>query len=351
MSRIDILLPVYNAMRFLPEWWEKNIVASTFKDVRIVAVDNGSTDGTQDYIRSWSDRMPLLFHQNAQNLGVEGSMEQGWHLFEAPYIIPLPADDWLAPDFLGDAVSALDAHDGCGFAFGRGHVVNMAEDGTQTAAWERHCPFYRPGTYRRAPLTTIAINFPTDVILIRRSEMQKIGGYTLLPHGHVRPVAALLQTVSDVWFTGKDHYYSRKHKGQVSKEWATSGRYYLYWNRALSHLFDAVETEADRIVITLLQAHKITGQPLPQLFNFSSQQGDPYYRAAIAEHQNAVLLRIFQIVIAQFRLGKGTDFKTLNGPLGKFDDAMKIAGRLRTTSLAPDVDEELKRHNIEVNFN
>ncbi len=51
---VSVVIPVYNAERFLQESIN-SVLSQTFTDFEIVIVDDGSTDGSADVVRSYSD--------------------------------------------------------------------------------------------------------------------------------------------------------------------------------------------------------------------------------------------------------------------------------------------------------
>ena len=75
---------------------------------RIVIVDNGSTDGSDDWLRDCGSRVTLL--QNASNEGYCRGYNQAIAATDTPYILALNTDVYLEPGFLQAAISVLDAH-------------------------------------------------------------------------------------------------------------------------------------------------------------------------------------------------------------------------------------------------
>ena len=72
-TRFSVLIPVYNRAACVRECID-SILAQTFLDYEIIAIDDGSTDGTQEVLRSYGDRIKVLKQDNqgpeiARNLG------------------------------------------------------------------------------------------------------------------------------------------------------------------------------------------------------------------------------------------------------------------------------------------
>ena len=60
MARISVVIPSYNHEKFIAEAIQ-SVVDQTYQDFEIIIVDDGSTDGSIEQIRTFSD------HQNNIN--------------------------------------------------------------------------------------------------------------------------------------------------------------------------------------------------------------------------------------------------------------------------------------------
>ena len=74
--RVSVLLPAYNAERFVDAAVE-SIRAQTFADWEIVAVDDCSRDETPARLRAWAEREPRLrYSRNPSNRGMTGNWNE-----------------------------------------------------------------------------------------------------------------------------------------------------------------------------------------------------------------------------------------------------------------------------------
>ena len=65
MSLVTVGLPVYNAMPFLPETID-SLLQQTCADFEVLAIDDGSTDDSLDYLMSIQDsRFKVISQPNA----------------------------------------------------------------------------------------------------------------------------------------------------------------------------------------------------------------------------------------------------------------------------------------------
>ena len=80
VDRVSIVLPNWNAQAFLARALD-SLIARTTYPYQLVIVDNGSTDGSKDYIRAFLRRHPHLdaiFIDNADNLYFSTACNQGF---------------------------------------------------------------------------------------------------------------------------------------------------------------------------------------------------------------------------------------------------------------------------------
>lgn len=104
---ITVLMPVYNAARFLPEAID-SILSQSFRDFEFLIINDGSTDDSRSILEACSD--PRLRIVNTPNRGVSSSLRLGMRLARAPYIARMDADDVAMPDRLSVQKAVLDAH-------------------------------------------------------------------------------------------------------------------------------------------------------------------------------------------------------------------------------------------------
>jgi GT2 family glycosyltransferase len=83
----------------------------------LIVVDNASTDGTLDVVRSFGDRVTLL--GQSRNLGFAAGMNVGIEASAGRYVLALNPDCRLEPDFCAVLADRLDARPEVGSASGR----------------------------------------------------------------------------------------------------------------------------------------------------------------------------------------------------------------------------------------
>jgi glycosyltransferase involved in cell wall biosynthesis len=106
--RVSVLMTVYNAAPWLREAVD-SIVAQTFTDWELVAVENGSSDASPQILASYADpRIRVITVRD--NMGRTPALRHAFDLARGEYFAVLDADDVAAPTRLAKQVAYLDAN-------------------------------------------------------------------------------------------------------------------------------------------------------------------------------------------------------------------------------------------------
>lgn len=111
---VSICIPTYNRKNYLKEAID-SILAQTYKDYEIVIVDDGSTDGTEEMIKSLN--LPIMYHRQP-NSGDAAARNKLIELARGKYISFLDSDDLLMPDAIKRMVCAMETHTGDAIVYG-----------------------------------------------------------------------------------------------------------------------------------------------------------------------------------------------------------------------------------------
>ncbi len=169
MPRVSVIIPVFNAARTI-EQAIASVCAQTLRDFEIVAVDDGSTDGSIGILKRHAGAAKILQQKNrgpsaARNLGVAHSTGE--------YLAFLDADDWWKPDFLSAMTAALDGDRECVVAYCDLQLVDSLGKPFQTslmAVRDHHPPTVQDMLDSLWPI------MPSGVI-IRRDALARAGGF------------------------------------------------------------------------------------------------------------------------------------------------------------------------------
>jgi glycosyltransferase involved in cell wall biosynthesis len=107
VPRVSIVMPVFNAGAHLPEALA-SVAAQTHRDFELVIVDDGSTEERTRVLLAEVERRPEVTVHRTENRGPSHARNLAIENARGAYILPLDADDYLAPAFLEKTVPVLD---------------------------------------------------------------------------------------------------------------------------------------------------------------------------------------------------------------------------------------------------
>lgn len=202
---IDVLLPVYNAEATLALSLE-SLSNQSFTNFRIIAINDGSTDGSLDILRAFAGHDERIDIVNLANGGIVRALNTGLSHVTAPIVARLDADDLCDPDRLDRQYAFLNRrpdHVAVG-----GRVEHIDEHG-RTVHGLPH-----PGDPEEADPWRVPAREPYIVhpfLMARASAMRSAGGYRHVPHSED----------SDLFWRLRDH-------GKLHNLSAVVGQYRLH---------------------------------------------------------------------------------------------------------------------------
>lgn len=104
---LTVTLPVYNGMPHVTQAVE-SILKQTYEKFKFIILDDGSTDGTANYLRSISDSRVEVHHQENQGLG--NALNRLCSLATTKYIARMDADDISEPTRLEKQIQFIEAN-------------------------------------------------------------------------------------------------------------------------------------------------------------------------------------------------------------------------------------------------
>ena len=101
MSKISVIIPVYNVEAFLPQCID-SILSQTYKDFELILIDDGSKDQSLEICRQYAqkDSRVKVIHQ--ENSGVSVARNKGLLAATGSWVTFVDSDDWVDETFLED---------------------------------------------------------------------------------------------------------------------------------------------------------------------------------------------------------------------------------------------------------
>ena len=103
---VSIIIPIFNAEKYLKRCVE-SILNSTYKELEIILVDDGSRDSSPDICDSYAERDKRVYVIHKENEGVAMARVTGIAKASGGYIMFVDADDYITEVIIEHALSVL----------------------------------------------------------------------------------------------------------------------------------------------------------------------------------------------------------------------------------------------------
>lgn len=110
--KVTVGIPTYNRAAWLQEAMT-SVLAQTYEDFRVLVCDNASDDDTPHVVGAFRDAR-IDYHRSSENIGMIANFNRVIHLAESDFLVVLPDDDALHPEYLQSTVTQLDSHPSVG---------------------------------------------------------------------------------------------------------------------------------------------------------------------------------------------------------------------------------------------
>ena len=210
MCKISVLMPVYNAEKYLKGAID-SILSQTYSDFEFVIIDDCSSDSSVSIIESYSDER-IVFSKNEQNSGVAVTLNRGLKLCHGEYIARMDSDDISRPDRFEKQLAFLQAHPDVAVA--TCGVRTFCGDKTiSESGWTS----IDPEKIKKDLFFSCALAHPT--VMMRREVINTLGGYAPDYNG-LEDYELWCRVIEKhkIASVGEVLFEYRVHEGQVSKK-------------------------------------------------------------------------------------------------------------------------------------
>lgn len=94
MVKVSVILPVYNVAPYLDETFQ-SLIQQSLKDIEIIAVNDGSTDHSEDVVRKWQQQDSRIILLSQENKGQSAARNLALLHATGQYIYMMDSDDKL----------------------------------------------------------------------------------------------------------------------------------------------------------------------------------------------------------------------------------------------------------------
>ncbi len=103
---ISVIIPVYNVRAYLADCI-RSVLSQTYKNLEIILLDDGSTDGSGELCDQWKkeDRRIRVIHQ--KNAGVSEARNAGILASTGDFLGFIDGDDWIEPEMYRELMESI----------------------------------------------------------------------------------------------------------------------------------------------------------------------------------------------------------------------------------------------------
>ncbi len=105
--KVSIIVPCFNQGAYISETLD-SVLSQSFTDFECIVVDDGSTDNSKDIAQEYCKKDIRIKYLRQKNAGVSAARNNGVAHSSGRFILPLDADDLIAPSYIEKAVSEFE---------------------------------------------------------------------------------------------------------------------------------------------------------------------------------------------------------------------------------------------------
>lgn len=120
--QISVIITSYNYESFIGQAIQ-SLLDQTYRDLEVIVVDDGSTDGTRAVLEGFGERIRCIYQANQ---GKSAALNRGLAASQGSYLAFLDSDDCWLPDSLEARLAAFQADPEVGVVYGRAQIIDAA---------------------------------------------------------------------------------------------------------------------------------------------------------------------------------------------------------------------------------
>lgn len=110
MPKVSIIIPTYNVEDYLRECMD-SVTRQTLKDIEIICINDGSTDGSLEILKEYADKDPRIVLVDKENEGYGVGMNIGLDKASGEYIGIVEPDDFVPLNMYEDLYNTAKEND------------------------------------------------------------------------------------------------------------------------------------------------------------------------------------------------------------------------------------------------
>lgn len=169
-KKISVLLPVYNAEKFLARTLD-SLLSQTFKDFEILALNDGSSDNSMAILQEYAKRDDRVVVIDQKNLGLVKTLNKAASMAEGEYLARMDSDDLSLPRRFELQLEAFEKHPDAVLVAGGFDVMDEDDDIIYHDPVPTENEDLKRAMFVRNPIAH-------GSVMIKRAAFEKVGGYS-----------------------------------------------------------------------------------------------------------------------------------------------------------------------------
>ncbi|MCM1216985.1 MAG: glycosyltransferase [Lachnospiraceae bacterium] len=222
-SLISIIVPVYNTQQYISDCLE-SILRQTYKNIEVIVVDDGSTDGSLEICISYSKKDSRIMVIPKVHAGLVEARKSGINKARGEYCMFVDGDDWIVENLIESILPLMEE--------GNVDIVNYNLSTVNGDTIEKWCYTIPDGIYGQGQLKNIYTKMMFDfdngkpgiiqslcTKLIKRNILREsisnVDGNVTLGEDAAVVYRAMI-TAKKIAITNESFYFYRIHAGSMT---------------------------------------------------------------------------------------------------------------------------------------
>ena len=170
MPQVSVITAAYNHVHFIRQSIE-SVQNQTFRDFEHIVIDDGSSDGTADVLKSFGNRITYI---RQDNRGTHATLNRAIRESSGAFIALLDSDDAWLPDKLERQMKIFEQFPETGLVYSQAYRIDYQGNFKDTGE-----PFGKPTIADRATFEGLWRDnpIPTPTAIFRRACVEQVGGF------------------------------------------------------------------------------------------------------------------------------------------------------------------------------
>jgi len=213
---VSVIIPCYNSSKYVKKTID-SVLNQNYENYEIIAIDDGSMDGTREILESYLPKIRILSHLKNANLGQATSLNLGINETKSHLIAFLDSDDIWYPNKIEEQVRIFQKYSDVGLVYTNGYVIDEQDN----ILYRLFPEDFKEENYPGKIFLKCYIRTPSSV-MVKREIFEQIGLFKPYLNASDHDIWIRMSEVTKFYYLPRCFTAYRKRPGQMSlkrKQW------------------------------------------------------------------------------------------------------------------------------------